>query len=451
MESALQATYAVLVKTEPPDDVCAQNEPSCEVVAIKIEPSCVKDEPMRERVSFEMKLEDVCVKQEPSKTDGAAAAGVYAGRLENKELVLEPVRGPEPAVERRIAAALGQTPKDKSSANTKIFKCAYCTYETVNLLWLIRHTKTHSDKKSSNKSRLGCNKKSSKKSRSGVQKKHQTVETFKCGRIYAGTSKISLQHDVKLYKCNQCSFACTQKDDLLLHKIVHTVKPGNTQRNLQELERKDTNENTYKCSYCSASFLQEVTWQVHERRHTGEKPFKCDQCSYAGTQINHLLSHKAMHTNVISYKCSQCDFACGKKDDLINHKVIHMNDQPFKCRDCSFSTDRKCHLRVHRATHTGAAIYKCSTCDYVTIRQKDLANHEARHAVKRYKCEICSFACNRQFQLKHHERIHDEELKKRIQETQAHNLRNYLSIQKDSAEDQPPPPSVPVQDEIIID
>ncbi|XP_063629507.1 zinc finger protein 91-like [Cydia splendana] len=435
MESALQATDAVSVKAEPPDDVCVQDKPSCEEVSIKIEP-CVKDEPMCERVSFEIKLQDVCVKQEPSKTDGAAA-GVYAGQLDNNELVLEPVRGPEPAVKRRVAAQ-GRLPKDKSSANTKIFKCAYCTYETVNLLWLIRHTKKHCDKKSSNKSR-------------GVQKKHQAVETFKCGRIYAGTSKSTLLHDVKLYKCNQCSFACTEQDDLLLHKIVHTVKPGNPQRNLQVLERNDTKEKTYKCSYCSASFLQEVTWQVHERRHTGEKPFKCDQCSYAGTQINHLLSHKAMHTNVISYKCSQCDFACAKKDDLLNHKVIHMNDQPFKCRDCSYATDRKCHLRVHRATHTGAEIYKCSTCNYVTIRQKDLANHEARHAVKRYKCDKCSFACNRQFQLKHHERIHDEKLNKRIQETRAHNLRNYLSIQKDSAEDQPVPQQVlvPVQDKII--
>ncbi|XP_061723708.1 zinc finger protein 271-like [Cydia pomonella] len=436
MDSALQATEAVFVKAEPPEDACVQDVPSltymssCEDMTIKTESLCESGS-----IEIELPLADVHVKQEPSEPDGTAAAGPYAGHLENNELLLEPVRGPEPVPQRRIVAAQGKTPTKKTSAKMKIFKCAYCKYETVNLLWLIRHTKKHCDKNTASKSRLR------------VHKNNHTVETFKCGRIYASTSKSNLLHKVKLYKCNQCSFACTQQDDLLKHKIVHTVNPGNPQGNLQVPERKDTSEKAYKCSYCSDSFLEEVSWQVHERKHTGEKPFKCDQCSYAGTQINYLLRHKAMHTYVIPYKCSQCNFTCTKKDDLLNHKVVHIKDQPFKCDKCSFATDRKWHLRVHKASHTGEETYTCSTCNYTTLRQIDLANHEARHTVNRFKCEKCSFACNRQFQLKNHERItHDEKLNKRIQTTYAHNgSRNHLSIQKDSAEDLLAPPLVPVQ------
>ncbi|XP_063629506.1 zinc finger protein 90-like [Cydia splendana] len=322
MESTLQDTEEVFVKGEPPED-CGQDEPSCDVF-IKIEP-CVKDEPMCERVSFEMKLEDVCVKQEPSETDGTATAGLYAGHLENNELVLQPVRGPEPAVKRRVATQ-GQSPKKKSS----------------------------------------------------------------------------VLHDVKRYKCDQCSFiACTNEADLLIHKKIHTIKKKGV------LKRTDTKKKAYKCSYCSEAFSEEVSLQAHKRKHTGEKSFKCDQCGYTSTQERYLLSHKASHINVRPYKCSQCDFACAKKDELINHKVIiHSYEPPFKCEVCSFAAESNKTLQLHKATHTGAETYKCSTCNYTTLRRDNLTQHEARHAAKRFKCDKCSFGCNQEYRLKNHERTH---------------------------------------------
>ncbi|XP_061724358.1 zinc finger protein 271-like [Cydia pomonella] len=433
MESTLQDTEEVFIKAEPPEDVCVQKA-SCEDLPIKVEPSYVNDESLGESVSIEIEvsLDVVSIKHE---TDDTAAGN----EKENNELLPEPARGPEPAVEQRIIATKEQSPKKKSSGKPKIFKCAHCKYETVNRVCLVRHMRKNCDEKSSNKSCLR------------VLERHRTVNKFKCELMYAGTSKSNLLHeeihDVQLYKCNQCSYACTQQDDLLKHKIVHTVKPSNPQRKLQVLERKNTKEKAYKCSFCSNAFCEEVSLQVHERKHTGEKPFKCDQCSYAGTQINHLLLHKAMHTYVNPYKCDQCKFACAKNDDLLKHKVIHDNVQPYKCDKCSFATDRKWNLQVHETSHTGKKAYKCSICSYTTVRKNNLVKHEARHAVKRFKCEKCSFACNRQFQLKNHERIHDEKLNKRIPVTHARNgLSNHLSTQEDSAEDQPVPPLDPVQD-----
>ncbi|XP_063369902.1 paternally-expressed gene 3 protein-like [Cydia amplana] len=228
MESTLQdtePTEEVFVKAEPSEECVqlVQDEPSCDV-SIKIEPY-VKDEPLQKvSIEIELALENGCVKQEASKTASTAAGNEH----ENNELVPEPVRGSEPAVERRVATqgSQGQTPKKELSGKPKIFKCAHCEYETVNLLGLIRHTKKHCDN----------DKKSNKKSCLGVQKRNQTVETFKCGH------------------------------DLLKHKIVHN-KPGNPQKDLQALEREDTKEKSYKCSYCSEAFLGEFKLKHHERIH----------------------------------------------------------------------------------------------------------------------------------------------------------------------------------------
>ncbi|XP_063388140.1 zinc finger protein 431-like [Cydia fagiglandana] len=302
MESTLQDTEKVFVKSEPPE---CEDEPSCHVF-IKIEP-CVKEEPLCERVSFEMELADVCVKQEPSETDGAAA-GPYAGQLENNELVLEPVRGPEPEVKRRVATQ-GQSPKKKSSAlhdvkrkrkhtiqkkgvlkrtNTKkkAYKCSYCSEAFSEEVSLHAHKWKHNDEKS-----------------------------FKCDQCGYTTTRehYLLSHKashirgvgVRPYKCSQCDFACAKKDELINHKvIIHTYEPP------------------FKCEICSFAAESNKTLQLHVATHTGAETYKCSTCNYTTLRRNNLMQHEARHA-AKRFKCEKCSFGCNQEYQFKNHERTH--------------------------------------------------------------------------------------------------------------------------------
>ena len=79
----------------------------------------------------------------------------------------------------------------------------------------------------------------------------------------------------KSLKCDDCSYTCTEKSDLVKHLRFH-LYPG---------------KKPYKCKECSYSSTRKGHLTLHLRTHTGEKPYKCSQCLYSSTRKGDLTSH----------------------------------------------------------------------------------------------------------------------------------------------------------------
>ena len=133
----------------------------------------------------------------------------------------------------------------------------------------------------------------------------------------------------KSFKCDDCSYTCTENSDLVKHLRIH---PG---------------EKPYKCKECSFACSDKSNFIRHQPTHTGEKPYKCSQCSYSSTRKDHLTLHLRTHTGEKPYKCSHCLYSSARKGDLTLHLRTHTGEKPYKCSQCSYSSTRKGDLTSH--------------------------------------------------------------------------------------------------------
>ncbi|KAI1707425.1 c2H2-type zinc-finger domain-containing protein [Ditylenchus destructor] len=108
----------------------------------------------------------------------------------------------------------------------------------------------------------------------------------------------------KVHKCNQCTYTCVRKSDVLRHMRTHTGhKPYKCD----------------KCSYCNFASARNKDLKEHMRTHTGEKPFKCSFCAFASARISALKCHVRTHTGHKPYKCSECSYAGISSSQLQSH------------------------------------------------------------------------------------------------------------------------------------
>ena len=78
--------------------------------------------------------------------------------------------------------------------------------------------------------------------------------------------KIYILLGEKPFKCDQCLFATTQKNNLNDHKALHTGFSSLT-NNLYYIYLKG--EKSFKCEVCSLLFIKKSALRKHERIHTG--------------------------------------------------------------------------------------------------------------------------------------------------------------------------------------
>lgn len=94
------------------------------------------------------------------------------------------------------------------------------------------------------------------------------------------------------YKCKQCEFIATNKQEFWDHSKAHIKS-----------------EKLLTCPNCNFVTEYKHHLEYHLRNHFGSKPFKCAKCNYSCVNKSMLNSHMKSHSNIYQYRCSDCNYA----------------------------------------------------------------------------------------------------------------------------------------------
>lgn len=170
-----------------------------------------------------------------------------------------------------------------------------------------------------------------------------------------------------------------------------------------------TNEKSFTCNICNASFSRKYTLTKHLRTHTNVKPFTCDICSMSFSQKYPMTQHLRMHSNEKPFTCNICNKAFSRKGYLTQHLRTHTNERPYKCNICSKSFNQKSNLNDHLRSHQNEKQFTCNTCNKSFALKYYLKEHLRSHAVlKSFTCNYCSKSFSREFSLNWHLLIYQD-------------------------------------------
>lgn len=140
---------------------------------------------------------------------------------------------------------------------------------------------------------------------------------------------------------------------------------------------------SFKCSFCSASFVHHTHLRVHERTHTGEKPHQCQFCSRSFAQKGNLRVHEKIHTGEKNFGCEYCSKAFITNAQLLVHMQTHIN--PNKKRghrsgrppsNKEATSQKKC-KKVNNATENDSQLARNSSSDGISESMKKILDQLA--------------------------------------------------------------------------
>lgn len=173
--------------------------------------------------------------------------------------------------------------------------------------------------------------KGNKKDPAYKEKMHQLIQE-KLEKIKQLDAK-----SIMLFHCNDCDFACDNKEDLAMHKMSH-----------------------YQCKFCDKPFKTRVNLIEHERVHTKEKPFVCEQCGMKFRTKQQMREHAQRHNPEKPYQCEICDRRFSVRTTYKAHVQRHNTETPYLCELCGKSFKLQSGLRFHKLTHR---TFNCTICN----------------------------------------------------------------------------------------
>ncbi|XP_026461770.1 zinc finger protein OZF-like isoform X1 [Ctenocephalides felis] len=193
------------------------------------------------------------------------------------------------------------------------------------------------------------------------------------------------------YKCDKCDRSFKKPHNLKRHMEAH--KP--------------------ECTYCSKTFPDAKTLEIHLKTHMDGKPFLCTMCDTAFITKYKLDRHvcpcagkqqQNIHAQAAErpYICNLCDKTLENSKHLKSHMLIHSEEQTHKCKICHKICTQSGHLKVHMLLHTGERPHKCKICDKAYTQRGALKLHMLIHTGQRlHKCKVCG----KTFRLSNHLKI----------------------------------------------
>ncbi|CAG0912475.1 unnamed protein product [Notodromas monacha] len=189
-----------------------------------------------------------------------------------------------------------------------------------------------------------------------------------CQETYSEWVKLSMhmwkQHsiDVGLLKCRLCKFKHASENGINAHQSVH-----------QRYQ--------IHCSICDRNFRSSESCQKHMVKfHQSEQiEFSCTDCPRRFFSHRLLMRHvDRTHLKLRDFKCSACSATFVDKHRLEIHVRSHTGSKPLCCNQCSFRTRHPSNLARHLKNHDGATPYSCPECSFKSIHPHPFKSHVAK-------------------------------------------------------------------------
>ncbi|CAF0785454.1 unnamed protein product [Didymodactylos carnosus] len=176
----------------------------------------------------------------------------------------------------------------------------------------------------------------------------------------SGLDKHVLSHASKTPNITNSNQAM-KNNSTQFHSVPLVATTGTTNGNTSTFNQRDSNEDgksatpprskVYRCRQCVfVSTIKEEFWAHHRAHIRPDKVLECPSCPFVTEYKHHLEYHLRNHLGSKPFKCSKCDYACVNLSMLRSHMKSHFRHLLFKCRNCSFETKQYQALQVHVET-----------------------------------------------------------------------------------------------------
>ncbi|XP_018568390.1 zinc finger protein 142-like [Anoplophora glabripennis] len=225
--------------------------------------------------------------------------------------------------------------------------------------------------------------------------------------IYRHRSRHKDSSEVPTYKCTDCEYETRTKYNLTTHRLVHDNPSG---------ARK------YTCTLCEYETSYKSNFKSHQLKHenpSAVQMYVCEDCDYKTEQKHYLARHALKHkdcSQVPMNRCNVCDYQSKYKKNLIRHELTHKDAsqvQTYRCNDCDFETKHRGNIKFHVLKHRDRSqvpLYRCEVCEYESMYKRNFTLHQLKHKdasqVEMYRCDACDFETKYKKSLKYHKLNH---------------------------------------------
>lgn len=191
----------------------------------------------------------------------------------------------------------------------------------------------------------------------------------------------------RFYKCDQCSYYTTSKDnklscfqnhykihntgfDVQCNLCVKTFRTTTAMKNHVDIVHHRLKK--YSCSECGKKFALLGTLKTHLLMHKGERPLICHQCGKSFRHISKLRVHtRFVHLKEKNHRCPVCNKLYPTASLVKMHMTRHLGVREHECKVCHKAFFTKKYLMEHmKLVHNGNSSLLCITCgkSYKSVR-----------------------------------------------------------------------------------
>ncbi|KAH0631736.1 hypothetical protein JD844_019488 [Phrynosoma platyrhinos] len=144
------------------------------------------------------------------------------------------------------------------------------------------------------------------------------------------------------------------------------------------------------CPYCSETFREHSSLDLHISGHLDYKPFTCEECGKEFTKGYLLKKHQEVHVNERRFRCEECGKLYKTIAHVKGHRRVHSDERPYPCPKCGKRYKTKNAQQVHFRTHLDEKPYVCQFCSQGFREKGSLVRHIRHHTgEKPFKCYKC--------------------------------------------------------------
>ncbi|XP_034039566.1 zinc finger protein Xfin isoform X2 [Thalassophryne amazonica] len=286
------------------------------------------------------------------------------------------------------------------------FCCPSCSWSAISWEELEHHWRSHSRKRSFNKS-----------TEQKRQKKKKRFSCCVCRQVFRSAASLithcrthdnCLQHrhgnhsgwtHRKAGRTGTKKVDLPQRDQSVLQQLAVGGASWRISRK-QSRGREECKEtppppakdkSDFSCVQCHRNFSTKLTLRRHMGVHGSDKPHRCPHCAYSSRLKASLLQHLRTHTGEKPYRCSECLYASIDRSSLLRHYRTHSQEKPYRCSSCTYSSIQKKSLDLHTRRHHTGKVFSCQLCPYSSPDRQLLLRH-----VRKYHPPPCEGAAEDQ-------------------------------------------------------